>query len=92
MQVVHPLNQESQELGVDGQGSRETAGSNDDHIFFMNYPLSCLNVDLEVFLSYPFDMTNTIEHKKNCMGAQNLIFLYDLNENYCQKDARLGVR
>ncbi len=35
-------------------------------------------------LSYPFDIKNTIEHKKNCTGAQNLMFLYDLKENYCQ--------
>ena len=27
-----------QEMGVDGQDSRETAGSNDDLIFFMKYP------------------------------------------------------
>ena len=28
---------ELQEMGVDGQGSRETGGSDSDRIFFMNY-------------------------------------------------------
>jgi hypothetical protein len=30
---------ELQEMGVDGQGSRETGGSSADRIFFMKYPL-----------------------------------------------------
>ena len=50
------------------------------------------NVQLEDFLSYPFDIKNTIEHKKNSTGAQNLMFLYDLKENYCHKDTRLEVK
>ena len=50
------------------------------------------NVELETFLSYPFDIKNTIEHRKQCTGAQNLMFLYDLKENYCHKDARLEVK
>ena len=33
---------ELQEMGVDGQGSREPGGSNQDTIFFMKYPLSFL--------------------------------------------------
>jgi hypothetical protein len=33
---------ELQEMGVDGQGSRETGGSAADRIFFMKYPLSFL--------------------------------------------------
>ena len=49
------------------------------------------NVQLEVFLSYPFDIKNTIEHKKNYTGAQNLMFLCDLKENYRHKDTRLEV-
>ena len=43
-------------------------------------------------MSYPFDIKNTITHKKNCNGAQNLMFLYDLKENYCHKDTRLEVK
>ena len=43
-------------------------------------------------MSYPFDIKNTIEHKKKCTGAQNLMFLYDLKENYCHKEARLEVK
>ena len=31
-----------QEMGVDGQGSRETGGSDSDLIFFMKYPISFL--------------------------------------------------
>ncbi len=31
-----------QEMGVDGQGSRETGGSSADRIFFMKYPMSFL--------------------------------------------------
>jgi hypothetical protein len=30
---------ELQEMGVDGQGIRETGGSSTDRIFFMKYPL-----------------------------------------------------
>ena len=33
---------EIQEMGVDGQGSRETGGSTSDRIFFMKYPMSFL--------------------------------------------------
>ena len=33
---------ELQEMGVDGQGSRETGGSSADRIFFMKYPLPFL--------------------------------------------------
>ena len=33
---------ELQEMGVDGQGSRETGGSSSDRIFFMKYPMSFL--------------------------------------------------
>jgi hypothetical protein len=33
---------ELQEMGVDGQGSRETGGSDADRIFFMKYPLPFL--------------------------------------------------
>jgi hypothetical protein len=50
------------------------------------------NVELEAFLAYPFDIKDTIEHRKQCTGAQNLMFLYDLKENYCHKDARLEVK
>jgi hypothetical protein len=35
---------EIQEMGVDGQGSRETGGSASDLIFFMKYPMSSLQV------------------------------------------------
>jgi hypothetical protein len=50
------------------------------------------SVQLEDFLSYPFDIKNTIEHKKNSTGTQNLMFLYDLKENYCHMDTRLEVK
>ena len=33
---------ELQEMGVDGQDSRETGGSSADRIFFMKYPMSFL--------------------------------------------------
>ena len=33
---------ELQEMGVDGQGSRETGGSASDHVFFMKYPMPFL--------------------------------------------------
>ncbi len=35
---------ELQEMGVDGQGSRETGGSADDRIFFMKYPMLFLQL------------------------------------------------
>ncbi len=47
---------------------------------------------MEVFLSYPFEIKDTIEHKKECTGAQSLMFLYDLKDNYCNKDTRLEVK
>ena len=50
------------------------------------------NAELEAFLSYPFEIKDTIEHKKECTGAQSLMFLYDLKDNYCNKDARLEVK
>ena len=36
------------------------------------------NAELESFRSSPFEIKDTIEHKKECIGAQNLMFLYDL--------------
>jgi hypothetical protein len=33
---------ELQEIGVDGQDTRETGGSTTDHIFFMKYPMTFL--------------------------------------------------
>ena len=50
------------------------------------------NAELEDFLSYPFEIKDTIEHKKKCTGAQNLMFLCDLKDNYCNKDTRLEVK
>ena len=47
---------------------------------------------MEAFLSYPFEIKDTIEHKKECKGAQNLMSLYDLKENYSHKDVRLEVK
>ena len=35
-----------------------------------------VNVELEAFLSYPFEIKDTIEHKKDCTCGQNLMFLY----------------
>ena len=37
---THSQAMELQEMGVDGQGSRETGGSTADRIFFMKYPMS----------------------------------------------------
>jgi hypothetical protein len=34
---------ELQEMGVDGQGIRETGGSHSDRMFFMKYPMTSCN-------------------------------------------------
>ena len=41
---------ELQEMGVDGQGSRETGGSAADRIFFMKYPLPVLTKNIKFAL------------------------------------------
>ncbi len=38
-------------------------------------------------MTYPFDIKDTIEHRKQYTGPRNLVFLYDIKENYCHKDA-----
>jgi hypothetical protein len=38
------------------------------------------NVELEVILTYPFDIKDTIEHRKQYTGTQNLMFLFGLKE------------
>ena len=53
---------ELQEMGVDGQGSRETGGSAADRIFFMKYPLPFLQQKIsnsrlvQVYMSKQSDM------------------------------------
>ena len=41
------------------------------------------NQELEGFLSYPYDLKQTIEHKGYCTGAQALMLLHDLKANFC---------
>lgn len=45
----------------------------------------------QAFLSYPFDIKETIEHRP-CTGAQALALLYDLKENFCDEDAGLSIK
>jgi hypothetical protein len=50
---------ELQEMGVDGQGSRETGGSASDRIFFMKYPMSFLQHWYGTFPPLQQDTTTT---------------------------------
>ena len=50
---------ELQEMGVDGQGSRETGGSDSDRIFFMKYPMSFLQYWYSTFPPPQQDTTTT---------------------------------
>jgi hypothetical protein len=47
---------------------------------------------MEAFLSYSFDIKETIEKRPYCTGAQAIQLLYDLKENFCDPDAGLIVR
>jgi hypothetical protein len=48
--------------------------------------------EMEAFLSYLFDIKETIEKRPYCTGAQAIQLLYDLKENFCDPDAGLIVR
>jgi hypothetical protein len=48
--------------------------------------------EMEAFLSYSFDIKETIEKRPYCTGAQAIQLLYDLKENFCDPDAGLIVR
>ena len=59
---------ELQEMGVDGQGSRETRGSSADRIFFMKYPMPFLQ---HWYTTYPppqqdYVTVNGETHKMLC--------------------------
>jgi hypothetical protein len=62
---------ELQEMGVDGQGIRETGGSTADRIFFMKYPLSFLQQKIsnsrlvQVYMSKQtsMDAQKVLEHQ-----------------------------
>jgi hypothetical protein len=47
------------------------------------------NQELEGFLSYPYQIKETLEHAGYCTGAQGLMLLYDLKENSCHPEANL---
>jgi hypothetical protein len=51
---------EIQEMGVDGQGIRETGGSASDHIFFMKYPIPSV-----VFKYWTLVSDDLIPHDRN---------------------------
>ena len=50
------------------------------------------NLELEAFLSYPYDIKETIEHKPYCTGAQGMMLFHDLKENFCDEWANLKVK
>ena len=50
---------ELQEMDVDGQGSRETGGSDTDHMFFMKYPMPFLQYWYATFPPPQQDTTTT---------------------------------
>jgi hypothetical protein len=47
--------------------------------------------ELEAFLSYAYEIKQTIEHRGYCTGAQGLMLLHDLKEGFCEKQASLEV-
>ena len=49
------------------------------------------SLELEAFLSYPFDIKQTIENLPYCTGAQAIQLLHDLKENFCDPDAGLII-
>ncbi|KAL1525060.1 hypothetical protein AB1Y20_019933 [Prymnesium parvum] len=47
---------------------------------------------MESFLSYPYDIKQSIEHCGFCTGAQAMMLLFDLKQNYCNPRAILEVK
>lgn len=50
------------------------------------------NQEMESFLSYPYDIKQCIEHCGFCTGAQAMMLLFDLKQNYCNHRAMLEVK
>jgi hypothetical protein len=50
------------------------------------------SAELEAFLSYPYDIKETIEHHGTCTGAQALMLLHDLKENFCAEERVLETK
>ncbi|KAK3260261.1 hypothetical protein CYMTET_30770 [Cymbomonas tetramitiformis] len=48
--------------------------------------------ELESFLSYPFEIKETLEHSGICTGSQAMILLHDLKEGFCDPGAHLDVK
>ncbi|KAK3284010.1 hypothetical protein CYMTET_8320 [Cymbomonas tetramitiformis] len=48
--------------------------------------------ELESFLSYPFDIKETIEHSGICTASQAMILLHDLKSDFCSSVAPLAVK
>jgi hypothetical protein len=57
---------EIQEMGVDGQGSAEPGGSNDDKIFFMKYPYPFLQYWYGNFPLSQLEKTEITHRHVNC--------------------------
>ena len=50
------------------------------------------SIEMEAFLSYPYDIKETIEKRGHCTGAQGMALFYDLKENFCNPNAKLSVK
>ena len=50
------------------------------------------NLQLEAFLKYPYEIKETIEHKRYCTGAQGLVLFFDIKENFCSPAATLTIK
>ena len=48
--------------------------------------------EVEGFLAYSYDIKETIETRGYCTGAQSLMLLYDLKENFCHPSATLTIK
>jgi hypothetical protein len=61
---------ELQEMGVDGQGSRETGGSSADRIFFMKYPLPFLQ---HWYATYPPPQQDTTTTGSSVVSPSSVV-------------------
>jgi hypothetical protein len=50
------------------------------------------NLEVEAYLHYPYNIKQTIEHKSYCTGAQGMMLLHDLADNFCDPGASLTVK
>ena len=48
--------------------------------------------DVEAHLEYLFQIKETIEYRSYCTGAQAMMLLHDVKDNFCHADASLSIK